>query len=245
MTHIFVGCDQLIGRRSLYFSRLSALEVHGTAADELKPARLAQWRTESPKGFAFSMVAHTALGGEVKSASDLPNSLAEKKIDIGSAGLLKPTDATREIWKHVVATAEPLSPKTILVRTPMAFTPSAENRQRLEWFAKELAPMSSAAVAWEPHGLWDLDEAIVLARKLKLVPVFDPFSELETPPGRGTAYFVLHQRRGLRVKFDDFDMEDLLEKCEPYQRAIVVFRGQEKYRDARLFHTVWDSHRDA
>ena len=87
--------------------------------------------------------------------------------------------------------------------------------------------MTKATIAWEPHGLWDQDETIVFARGLGLVPVFDPFAELETPPGRGTAYFVLHQRRGLRAKFDDFDMEDLLELCEPYQRAVVIFRTHE------------------
>ena len=80
-----------------------------------------------------------------------------------------------------------------------------------------------------------------LSRSLGLVPVFDPFTDDNIPPGHGTAYFALYSRRGLRARFDDFDMEELLERCEPYQRTIIIFRGTERYRDARLAFTVWQN----
>lgn len=244
MTHIFIGCDQTIGRRAVYFSRLSALEVHETATEETTTKKLAQWRTESPKGFAFTMVAHRALCGQVDSSDQLPAAL-RGDLRPEEVGLLQQTEGTRRVWASVLETAEALSPKLIVLRTPMDFTPSDTNRARMEWFAKELAPQTKAAIAWEPHGLWDLDETIAFARGLGIVPIFDAFADLEVAAGRGTAYFVLYERRGLRSKFDDFDMEDLLERCEPYQRAILIFRGKNKYRDARLAHTVWKGQRDA
>jgi ADP-heptose:LPS heptosyltransferase len=104
-----------------------------------------------------------------------------------------------------------------------------------------LPEAGKTSVAWEPHGLWDPEEYVPLARDLGVVPVFDPFMELPIKQGRATACFSLYTRRGLRTSFNDFDMEELLELCAPYQRAIVIFRGPKRFRDARLAQTILEA----
>ncbi len=230
MTHIFIGCDKIFGQRNAYFKRLSALELTATAEQKLTPARLDQYRTESPKGFAFVMHAAAQL-----TAADPVH------------GVLANNDKLKASWEATMEMARKLSPKMILMRTPMAFAPGQESIERLESFASQLAVQAKevkAQVAWEPHGLWQQEQFVPLARKLGMVPVFDPFVETDLKPGRGTALFALYNRRGLRATFNDFDMEDLMDHCAPYQRAIVIFRGTRRFRDARLAYTVWQASRE-
>lgn len=242
MTHIYIGCDEIIGRRALYFDRVSALEVAETADGNIKDATLSQWRTESPKGFGFAVAAPAALAGPPGTAT--PKDY-EDGADSDKLGHLSQTDATARLWARSVDQARRLGAKAILMKTGTAFTPTADHRARLSWFAETLLPKSKAAVVWEPRGLWDLEETVPWARKRGLVPVYDPFVETDIPHGHGTAYFVIHGRRGMRNQLDDFDMEELIEMCSSYQRAFLMFRGQKKYRDARLCQTVWDSLKDA
>ncbi len=239
MTHIFIGCDKIARARNVYFQNLRALEVTGTFDHKISAKRLGQWRTESPHGFAFSMLASRGLTHTPGPQEELPASLAEfPRQDLG---MLQQTEAVMAAWRETLGFAKALSPKFILLQTPATFTPTDKHRERIEYFARELAPLSQAKIAWQPHGLWEPETTIPWTRSLGLVPVFDPFADIELPPGRGTAYFYLYQRRGLRARFHDFDMEELLEKCEPYQRAFMVFRGTENYRDARLAMKVWES----
>lgn len=238
MTHVFIGCNQITGKRHVYFQRLSALEVHETFDDRITARRLSQWRTSSPKGFTFSMRAHKALTHPYGPEEALPGFLGEQPR--AKVGLLQDSEAVRLAWAETLRLEEALSPRVILLETPMALTPSTENRARVEWFARELAPQAKAAVAWKPHGLWDLEETIPWVRDLGLVPVFDPTAEeLKLPPARGTGYFVLHDHRGTRSNWTEFDMEALLESLQPYQRAFLFFRGGNRYRDARLAFNAW------
>lgn len=241
MTHIFIGCDKIFGNRKGYFNHLSALEVDETAHEKLTDATLGRWRTESPKGFAFVMAAHHGVTHPA-GAGALEGAL--EGCAPAGVGHLQDSEAVHKAWGRTMEMARALSPKLILLRTPLSFTPSQENRDRLEWFARTLAPQArevKAMVAWEPHGLWDLAEAVPMARQLGLVPAYDPFSDLDLPTSPGTALFPIYSRRGLRTTFNDFDMEDLLDLCEPFQRAIIVFRGTRRYRDARLAYTVWQA----
>ncbi len=236
MTHLYFGCDKIFGNRKGYFKTLSALEVTETFEDTVTNKRLANWRTESPKGFAFVMTAHRGVTHPA-GREGAPALLDGHDLD--TIGLLQRTDAVRAAWDRTLEMAGLLSPKLILVRTPLDFSPSQQNRDNLQWFAEELAPMAGKAmVAWEPHGLWEIEEAVPMARQLGLVPVYDPFSDEDLPQGRGTACFAIYSRRGMRATFNEFDMEDLLAQCDPYQRAIVIFRGQRRYRDARMALTA-------
>ncbi|MEL6180162.1 MAG: DUF72 domain-containing protein [Myxococcota bacterium] len=243
MTHIFIGCNRLVGRRPAYFNKLSALEVQATSNAQVTGKRLGQWRTESRKGFAFSMKAICGLTHPVTDLEHLPETLRGFALD--DFGLLRDTPAVRAAWQETLDLAAQLSPKVIVLQTPLEFSPGSTSVERLTWFARELAPMAGKIrVAWQPHGLWELPGAVELSRSLDLVPIFDPFVDDPIPHGHGTAYFALYQRRGLRSRFDDFDMEELLDHCASYQRAMIIFRGTDCYRDARLAFTVWQARRE-
>lgn len=242
MTHIFIGCDKIMGARDAYFGQLSALEITEALAPTLTDQRLSEWRTRSPRGFAFTMPALRGVGSPVEDASSLPASL--QGFAAGSFGMLQDTEAVRGAWAETVRRAELLSPKVITVETPLGFMPSETSRRQVAWFARELAPQWRGAVSWKPHGLWEAEEVVTLSRELGLVPITDPFEELEVAPARGgTAYFRLYDRRGTRSRFDEFDMDELLARCSAYQRAIIIFKGRNRFRDARLAYTAWESQR--
>lgn len=239
MTHIYIGCDKIFGSRDAYFSQLGALEVLETFNAGLTPKRLDDWRTRSPRGFAFTMQALRGVTHPIDNEEDRPAILKDQ--DLGAFGLLRDTDAVRAAWDATLAMAEHLGPKVIVIETPIEFSPARRHREQLEWFATELAPKWRGDVAWKPHGLWEPEEAIELCGRLKLVPIFDPFEKLEVRMKGRTAYFRLFERRGLRNRFDDFDMEELLDLCEGYQRAFIIFKGAHRFRDARLCQTVLES----
>jgi uncharacterized protein YecE (DUF72 family) len=244
MTHIFIGCNQIIGRRSVYFKRLSALEVHETAEGRVTQKGLSQWRTESPKGFTFSMRARLGVTHGLKPKQEAPDYLQGQPAS--QIGLLQDSDAVRAAWDKTLEDVKALSPRVLLLETPVDFTPTETNRARVAWFAKELAPMAGVPVAWQPHGLWDLEETIPWVRSLGLIPAYDPTTpDLEVEPSRGTGYFFFHHHRGLRANWTEFDMEELLESLMPYQRAFLFFRGPERYRDARLAWNTWQALQDA
>jgi uncharacterized protein YecE (DUF72 family) len=244
LTHVFIGCNQIVGKRKLYFRYLSALEVVGTADERITSRRLSQWRTESPKGFAFTMRALRAVTHPYEASDALPACLPPDTAR-HTLGLLQDTEGVRLAWAETLRLAQHLSPKVITLETPLAFTPSQTHRARLEWFAKELAPQAKATIAWQPHGLWDLEETVPWARGLGLVPIFDPFVEDKLPPHRGTGYFVIHEPRNSRGSFSEFDFEDLLDRLSPYQRVFLMCRGTDCYRDARLAYNTWKARKDA
>ena len=238
MTHVFIGCDRIVGRRNQYFVHVSALEVRETFAGQVKDSALAIWRTKSPKGFAFTMLADSGVTHPAE-----PGAVPEHLSGFAAAdlGLLQDTPAVRAAWEATLGRARALSPKVIVLETPLQFTPTAVHRSRIEWFAENLAPLADAALAWRPHGLWEPEAYVPWCRKLGIIPVFDPFVADEVPMGRGTGYFSVFERRGARATFTEFDMEELLDRLAPHQRVFVIFRGPNQYRNARLAFRTWES----
>jgi uncharacterized protein YecE (DUF72 family) len=238
MGHVFIGCDHIVGRKVAFFEHVSAVEIQETARGDVTDRALSRWRTDSPKGFCFVMHAVRGVGSVMGTRS--PEWLGD--ADIEGGGLLRDTPAVLAAWAETVRLAGKLRPKLVLVRTPAAFTPTPTNRARVEWFARELVPQIDAAVAFEPHGLWQPETWVPWARELGLVPVFDPYVEPDLAiTAGGTVMLTVYDPFGPKTGFSDYEVEELLERIEPAQRAIIIFRGQRQYRDARIAHEVWQA----
>lgn len=222
MVHVFIGCDHIVGRKVAFFEHVSAVEIQETASGSVSDKALSRWRTESPKGFCFVMHAVAAVGASMND-----------------------DDATREAWAETLRLAGKLQPKLILIRTPATFTPTPAHRARVEWFARELAPEFKGGVAFEPHGLWEPETWVPWARDLGLVPALDPYVEPDLSLGKGgTVMLTVYDPFGVKAGFSDYEVEELLERIAPLQRAVVIFRGQRQYRDARTTHEVWQAWRE-
>jgi hypothetical protein len=241
MVHVFIGCDRIVGRKVAYFEYVTATEVRETADDSVTGKALSRWRTDSPKGFCFVMHAPNGVGMPLGEAR--PAWLGD--LDPASAGLFQDTEAVRAAWEYTGVQARKLGPKAILVKTPPTFTPTPANRDRIAWFASELVPKLGITVAFEPHGLWEPEQWVPWCRSIGLAPAFDPFVEPDLSLGKGgTSVLTIYDPRGVRAGLSEFDVEELLERASGLQRAILIFRGQRQYRDARAAQGVWNEWRE-
>ncbi len=147
-----IGAKQLRGELSAYAKRFDLLEVSTGAVGAKGAATMAtlrRWRKQVPPHFEFVAIAGPALSKLV----------AGDAFEAELAGLL--------------AAVEALQARTILLATPMEVTPSKVWRDRMKKLLDRL-PRDASQVAWEPRGVWEIEDAAVAAVKWGIVLVVDP-----------------------------------------------------------------------
>lgn len=156
-TRVHIGSKELRGEIAAYAKRFDLLEVRGVDAANLKlaptPATLRRWRKAAPPQFEFAVVAG-------------PN-----------IGKLKPTEAFEAELEALLATAQVLESRLLVVPTSPDVTPGKLWRDR---FAKllERLPRDVSSVVWEPSGLWEHEDAAVQAGKWGVVLSVDPLRDI-------------------------------------------------------------------
>lgn len=222
MGKIYYGCDELTRGWEHYFKLCNALEVDITSFDAPpKISTLNSWRVDSPRGFCFVLHADPQVTQGLARLSD-------RGADSLDA-------AVREGWEKTLERAHALAAKAILVHTPYEMSPGSVSRGLLEQFAEELAAPAKPAVLWQSEGPWQLASTREFARDLGLVYAYDPFmaERDEVPFLHGDACWVLTERAGLRRKFDQFDMERVIDWADNYDRAFVLLHGRFKWDHAK------------
>ena len=229
MTKIYYGCDELSRGWGHYFKQCNALELDVEKFDALpKTATLNRWRVDSPRGFCFVLNADSVF----------INAL----MRLSARGADELDEATRTAWKENLERAKALAAKAILIRTPPELTPGPASRKLMTRVAEELVMPAKPAVIWQADGLWQLKDTRDFAESVGFVYALDPFiaQREEIPFTHGDAAWVLTERAGLRRKFDQFDMEALVDLAEPYDRIFCLLRGRFKWDHARELRVVLD-----
>jgi len=162
-----VGLSTLTGSLEKYADRFDLLELRLGDDSLPKPATLRSWRKKVPPSFVFS-VALPRIVGELRPSKELDEAL-ERSLEIARA----------------------LEARCIVLVTPPSVTPTELNKKRLEALVARI-PHDAVTLAWEPRGVWEIEQAAVLAKRLGLVLVVDP--EHDEPPKGPVAYVRL---RGL------------------------------------------------
>ncbi len=222
MGKLYYGCDELARGWKHYFKLCNALEVDVDSFDAPpKPATLNRWRVDSPRGFCFMLRADTEFVDGLARLSD--------------RGADQLDERTRRGWQTTIERAHALAAKAIVVPTPAEFSPGSVSRTLLERVAEELAAQSKPAVIWQSQGPWSLRDTRDFAQDIGLVYAYDPFIAYreEIPLTHGDTAWVLTERAGLRRKFDQFDMEQLIDWSDHYDRAFVMLHGRFKWDHAR------------
>lgn len=175
-TRLHVGSKELRGDIAAYAKRFDLLEVRGVDAKDLRlapsPATLRRWRRAAPPRFEFAVVAG-------------PN-----------VGRLRAGEAFDAELTAMLSAATLLESRVLVVPTPPDVTPGKLWRDRLAKLVDRL-PRDASAIAWEPSGLWEIEDAAALAAKLGVVVVVDP-SRDEVPRGP-VAYGRLRALGGTRA----------------------------------------------
>ncbi|MBK8216210.1 MAG: DUF72 domain-containing protein [Myxococcales bacterium] len=152
-TRYHIGAKELRGAIEAYAKRFDLLEVRlapaGREAQGPTPATLRKWRKAVPPHFEFVTVLGPALSK------------------------LRPGPELEKELEAALAAVTTLQSRMILLPTPAEVTPTALSRDRIARLLERL-PRDVTQVAWEPRGVWELEDAAVWAKKWGISLVVDP-----------------------------------------------------------------------
>jgi uncharacterized protein YecE (DUF72 family) len=192
MARPHVGLAALEGDLERYAEKYDLLELRPGEGAMPKPATLRAWRRKVPPSFAFSVV--------------FPKAVSE----------LKPSASLDAALEQSLAVAREVEARCLVIATPPSITPTDLNRKRLTALVGKI-PHDAVTLAWEPRGIWELDEAEELADKLGVVLVVD--AAREPAPKGAIAYFRLRglgESSRLSPAVVDKVADDLLSRREAY-----------------------------
>ncbi len=147
-TQLYIGQSSLRGALVKYSNRFNLLEVRAELGRLPRPTLLRRWRDEVPSDFVFSIM----LSREVGRLG--PNFQTELELGLQAADSLKA--------------------KWMVVQTDPTIGPSQRSRQRLQSLFAQVGA-EGRNIAWEPHGVWQEDEALMWTRELGVHLVRDIF----------------------------------------------------------------------
>jgi len=195
------------------------MELPEDAVDVMTRKTLARWRRQAPETAEFVPFVSPAVA-----AAGFCGTAAEAAWD-----------ATREV-------VEILRAKTLVLRTPSSFRPTAENKARFRAFWDGRLP-EGVSLAWWPEGLWDGQPEVrdEICTELGLIPVVDPVAmEDDDPMPSGPAfYWRLRGGKGLQPGFTDYQLDQLMHLAAERERGHVVFTDAAMNRDAQNFVATW------
>ncbi len=197
---LHIAAKQLSSAIATYAKRFDYLEVHAREANgedaptPMSPHALRKWRKQVPPHFEFGVF----LGPH--------------------ASTLKPSTKLDEEVKHALAAAAALEARNIIIRTPREVTPAQIHRDRLAKM-RDRFPSDVTNVVWEPQGVWELEDAAVVASQLNLVLAVDPTRD--PVPANPIAYLRL-RALGETRSFGPSALERILEAVGINRRDIYV-----------------------
>lgn len=223
---LYIGCGPIPPRRGPYFERFSCAELSETMFKPIRYKTLRGWNAERPDGFDYVLGVHRWIGLEPLDEREPPplDDFAKKEF-----GLFADTDANRALWAETAAQAEALAANAVIIRTPPGFSPSAQNRDNLGRFLRDVVGDVPYDFVWEARGLWTPADRADLATELGITAVVDPYDESAFPEVPSAAsYYTVTAPNG-RVRFSREDFFELAEFLNEHENDVrVIFRGPER-----------------
>lgn len=212
LMNIYYGCDETSQGWARYYQTCNAIELSLPQENTPSIQTLNRWRVDSPKGFAYIL------------------SVPEPAV----LEALTP-DGPQDAWLLVLEQARALAAKVLYLKTPFEFGPNDINRARIQDLAQRVKDHGRTLI-WEPEGMWPAEQTYAFARTNAMMLAIDPFLWIREGYERANASdvcFVLTERASARRKFDQYDIEELLDYAEPAQRLFVMCRGRFKWDHVR------------
>jgi uncharacterized protein YecE (DUF72 family) len=210
-TRVHIGAKELKGELAAYAKRFDLLEIRGVEAPNApSAATLRRWRRAVPPQFEFAIVAG-------------PN-----------IGRLRPNDAVDAELKALLSAATVLEARVLVVPTPVDVTPGKLSRDRLAKLIDRL-PRDANAIVWEPSGLWEVEDAALLAKKLDIVLAVDPARDF-VPPGP-LAYARLRALGGTRA-YSTAALERVARAIGDRRDAYVVIETTGALKEAKVLRQL-------
>jgi uncharacterized protein YecE (DUF72 family) len=214
-TRFHIGAKQLQSTLTAYAKRFDLLEVKMDAVGRNSPTpatvtALRRWRKQVPPHFDFAVVAS--------------NELAK----------LKPEDVVGKEIEDLRQAATALEARVIVISTPPEVTPAAVWRDRLKRVIDKL-PRDATQVVWEPHGLWELDDAAALARKWGVILAVDAARD---PVPDGPFAYVRLRALGETRSFGPSALERVVESIGSRRDAYVVLETTSALAECKTLRRI-------
>lgn len=215
-----IGAKHLRGEIGAYAKRFDLLEVQTGAAGGKGVASVAtmrKWRKAVPPHFEFVAIAGPALS----------------KLVAG--------DAFEAELKGLLAAVEALQARTILLPTPSEVTPAKVWRDRLKKLLDRL-PLDATQVAWEPRGVWEIEDAAVAAHKWGIVLVTDPTRD---PVPAGSVAFARLPAIGETRSYGAAALGRVVEAIGDKRDAYVIIETTSALEECKRLRTLAQGSRKA
>ncbi len=212
VTRYHIGARRLESNLAAYAKRFDFLEVHMPARGQPAPtlATLRRWRKQVPPHFDFSVVVGPA------------------------ASQLKPGRELDDDLEAAMASADALQARCMLVVTPPQVTPAMVWRERLAKVTARLA-RDATLVAWEPRGVWEVDDARNLARQLEILLVVDPMRDA---PAEGPVFYGRLRALGETRSFGSTSLERVVANIGPRRDAYVVIETESALTECKRLRRI-------
>jgi len=212
VTRYHIGARRLESTLTAYAKRFDFLEVHMPERGQPAPtlSTLRRWRKQVPPHFDFSVVVGPAAA-ELRAGRGLDDDL----------------DAA-------MASADALQARCMLIVTPPQVTPAMVWRERLAKVTARLA-REATLVAWEPRGVWEVDDARNLARKLEILLVVDPMRDA---PAEGPVFYGRLRALGETRSFGSTSLERVVATIGPRRDAYVVIETESALAECKRLRRI-------
>jgi uncharacterized protein YecE (DUF72 family) len=211
-TRFYIGAKTLRGDIASYGKRFDLLEVASgpTGAGVPSVATLRRWRKAVPPHFAFTVVGSPALAS------------------------LRPGEALEQGKAHAKTFADILQARCVLLSTPADVTPSAVWRDRLARVADGFL-RDVTSLVWEPHGVWEVEDAAVLADRLGVVLAVDAARD---PVPHGPVAYVRLRALGETRSFGPSSLERVVHAVGARRDAFVVLETEGALAECKLLRRI-------
>ncbi|HUT77917.1 MAG TPA: hypothetical protein VM285_09540 [Polyangia bacterium] len=155
--------------------------------------------------------------------------------DPAGYGRFEPSAENFGLWERCLEHAAALEAEALVLLTPVEFTPTRPNRERLATFL-ERARRPDVPVAWEPRGPWEPASAAAVALDLGLVLAVDPLRD-ELPEGP-VAYLRLGPFAQLGTRLGTYDLERIADAARGHPLSFCLFETPRALDDARTLREI-------
>lgn len=214
-TRIHVGAKQLKSTLAAYAKRFDLLEVHADTVGEGGPTpvttvSLRRWRKQVPPHFEFCVVAGRAVSA------------------------LKPGEALDRGIEELKRVAFALEARVLVLPTPTEVTPAVVWRDRMRRLLDRL-PLDATQAVWEPHGVWEPDDAALAAARWGIVLAVDA-SRSAVPDG--PVAYVRLRALGERRSFGPAAMERVVRAIDVRRDAYVILETDGALAECRTLRRL-------
>jgi uncharacterized protein YecE (DUF72 family) len=192
-TRFHVGAKALSSTIGAYAKRFDVLEVRLDARGPSEAA-LRRQRRSVPPHFEFVVVAPAALAA-LRASPELDAAVEQTRVAITA-----------------------LQARTLLLSTPRDVTPAAAWRERMKLVLEKL-PRDATQIVWEPHGLWEVEDATRAAKRWDVILAVDPARD---PVPAGPIAYARLPALGAARSYGEAALERIVDAIGERREAYVI-----------------------